>query len=358
VSPEGAGRVPLRDPAAGGEDAARGAIDRTVRIAGEASSPKPAGPPRPLKPRVVVATYVGGAGDQKIAGVGFTKAGAIYARGDGFTVTYDAADARGRIEGEVGKHDPAPFTGKPSLPRGRGKEVTDPRNGQTYRVGCRQVSPTLQQPFLVSSANWSLWGWSETFASQRELTADTRAYDVWPMPGGTIMAMLWCDGEKTTLMKDPKDLAKDAGFLMGGFRASPGGMATLFVLIDPEDGTPLAGRFLPSHVMRRAVDPWGRIYLPRAFPAPGAPAGPLGFSGRAGVSVLKPDLSGFEFSSSLGAMAAGEQGREELGHVALKGNLLVLGGTTAAGGMRCVNAVQERPGGGQDGLLVVIKLWE
>ena len=77
----------------------------------------------------------------------------------------------------------------------------------------------------------------------------------------------------------------------------------------------------------------------------------------AGLFVLRPDLSRPELSVRLGGKAAGETGCEKFGRLALHDNILVLGGTTAAGGLRTVNALQTKPGGEQDGFVVVLRLW-
>ncbi|MHC4252527.1 MAG: protein kinase domain-containing protein, partial [Planctomycetota bacterium] len=315
----------------------------------------------PLVPRLLVCTRVGGKGDQHIREVGFSR-GVVYGKGEGFRVVYDARSFRGRVQGDVNTHDDERYNPRPPLPGGRGKEVRDPRNGQTYRVGYRQVNPELQQPFLESSAGWKLWGlgFDEVKTGTKgvrwgPLMADSRAYDCWLMPGGKIAVKCWTDGGSSILTRDPRDPQKPNPIEgMDPFKKDAGGMASMFMLVDPKDGTPLSGTFLRSHVTHQAVDAFGRVYLP--FAQAGS-RNPFGMAEeketRAGLFVLKPSLLAPELNVRIGG-----GGDERLGVIALKDGLLVLGGYTEAAGLKTVNPVQDAHGGGKDGFFVVLRLWE
>jgi serine/threonine-protein kinase len=316
----------------------------------------------PLAPKLLVCTRVGGKGDQHIRKVGFAR-GTVYGSGEGFRVVYDAQSLRGRAIGNVDTHDDERYNPRPLPPSDPGKELADPRNGQTYRVGYRQVDPVLQQPFLESSAGWKLWGLGIDDIRTRTktvrwgpLTADTRAYDCWLMPGGKIGVKCWTDGGNSVLTRDPRDVRKPNPIEgMDPFRGEAGGMASLFMLVDPKDGAPLSGTFIRSHVTHQAVDEFGRVYLPFAQAGSRNPFG-MAEKTRAGLFVLKASLLGPELNIRIGG-----GGEERFGVIALKDNLLVLGGWVEGGeadDFKAVNAVQDDAGEGKDGFFVVIRLWE
>ena len=316
----------------------------------------------PLSPKLLVCTRVGGKGDQHIRKVGFAR-GMVYGTGEGFRVVYDARSLRGRVTGDVETHDDERYNPRPPLPPDPGKELRDPRNGQTYRVGYRQVDPVLQQPFLESSAGWKLWGLGMGEIKARTKTvrwgplmADTRAYDCWLMPGGKIAVKCWTDGGNSVLTRDPRDVLKPNPIeSMDPFKADAGGMASLFMLVDPKNGTPLSGTFVRSHVTHQAVDDFGRVYLPFAQAGSANPFG-MAKETRAGLFVLKASLLGPELNIRIGG-----GGDERFGVIALKDNLLVLGGYIEGGepeSFKAVNPVQNGAGEGKDGFLVVLRLWE
>ncbi|MHC5055679.1 MAG: protein kinase domain-containing protein [Planctomycetota bacterium] len=313
----------------------------------------------PLGPRLLVCTFVGGKGDQHIREVGFSR-GVVYGKGEGFRVVYDARSFRGRVQGDVNTHDDERYNPRPPLPGGRGKEVRDPRNGQTYRVGYRQVHAELQQPFLESSAGWKLWGlgFDDVKTGTKgvrwgPLMADSRAYDCWLMPEGKIAVKCWTDGGNSILTRDPRDPQKPNPIEgKDPFKRDAGGMASMFMLVDPKDGTPLSGTFLRSHITHQAVDAFGRVYLPFAQAGSRNPFD-MAEETRAGLFVLKPSLLAPELNIRIGG-----GGKEHLGVIALKDGLLVLGGYTEAAGLKTVNPVQDAHGGGKDGFFVVLRLWD
>jgi hypothetical protein len=175
------------------------------------------------------------------------------------------------------------------------------------------------------------------------------------MPQNRIGVLLWTDGGNSTLTRDPRDLTKPNPIEgMNPWRGSAGGMATLYMLIDAKDGTPLSGTFVRSHATFRAVDTWGRVYIP--YCGDGNPFGVPDTAG-AGLLVLQPDLLRPELQIRLGGKG-GETGQEALGYLAIQNEFLVMGGTTCARGLKTVNPVQPAHGGGQDGFLVILKLWD
>jgi len=310
----------------------------------------------PLRPRLLACTYVGGEGDQHIEEVGFGFGG-VYAKGKGFSVLLDMLTLEWHVEGEVNTHDDGRYDPTPPLPGGKGRLVRDRRNGQTYRVGNRQVDAKLQ-PFVESSAGWKLsgFGLDEIVTGAKTvrsgpLTANSRAYDCWLVPGGNIAVKCWTASASSIVTRDARRLNPIAPL-----KRHADGMASLFMLVDPEGGKPLSGTFVEGPATRHAVDDFGRVYLPFAQDGSANPFG-MADKTRCGLLVLKPSLLGPELNIRIGG-GGGEAGRgERFGAIALKDNLLVLGGYTEAAGLKTVNPVQDSHGGGRDGFIVLLELW-
>ena len=185
----------------------------------------------------------------------------------------------------------------------------------------------LQQPTLVSSVGWQWWNWTEEQTG--DLRADSRGYDLSLMPNGQVLAIAWTDGGNSTLTRDPQDLSKELEATKGSLMASAAGLATLFVLADPAAGRPVSGTFLYTTCMNRAVDRYGRVYLTDKIGKNATPTNlfeqPAGAA--AGLAVLRPDLKQLELNVVLGA-ACGDGAKSTLASVAVRDNILVLGGTS------------------------------
>ena len=79
-----------------------------------------------------------------------------------------------------------------------------------------------------------------------------------------------------------------------------------------------------------------------------------------GLFVLRADFKQPETHFYLGGDPAScvANGVQSFDAVALRGNILALAGTTCVTDLKTTpNAVQPAPGGGQDGFLVILKLW-
>ena len=339
---------------------AQGSTDGLV-LAGQLGLVAPA-----LNPQVVAATVVGGAGDQFFREVSFANETTVVAKGGQITLTYNLGTGKGSVSGNPSAPDAEPFSGRTSVHPKAKQELKDPRNGQTYTWTTNQVHPFLMEPVLRSSAGWRLWGWNyqditETFKSVRwgPLMADSRIYHVWLMPEGKIGALLWTDGGNSALTRDPRDLAKENGAVESGgsMQSSAGGVASMFMLIDPKEGTPLSGTFVYTMPQEQVVDPWGRVYIPASIsksttPTPIAGAAP---EAGGGLFVLRPDLRQPLANLRIGGPKG--PGQDRFRAIALSGNMLALAGTTSSPQPQLVKPVQGKPGGGQDAYLVVIKLW-
>lgn len=367
-TPFGAGATGTPSPEAGSAgktSASAGAAGASPSSGGAGGAPLTGGSPGtidsgkepPLAPKLLVSTVVGGTGNQYIRSVEFGADGTIVAKGKGFSVTYDAEASHGMITGEAAANDTDSYRGGNKLDN-IGNKISDPRNGQTYEIGYSQAGKLLQQPFLKSSAGWKFWGWSDQDVGS--LTADSRGYDVWLMPNDLIAIVAWTAGGNSTLTKDPQDLTKPLDAVTGALQSGPGHTATLWMLVDPKQGRPLSGTFLNTQAMTRAADAYGRLYIPTTI-GNGVPVtNPFDQDSDAGAGlfVLRPDLKQAELNVLLGSSCM--SGMTNLSAIAIRNNVLVMGGTHCSQTTfkATSNAVQSKPGGDQDGYLVVIKLWQ
>jgi|GEM_PF-5599729 len=320
-----------------------------------ATTPAPA-----LNPIFVTVGRIGGPGAQYIREVGFEGTTA-WGRGDGFTVRIDCTTGRATVEGTP-VDDRAEWDVKYRTSPKDTVTLADPRNGQTYSITTQQVHPILQQPLLTSTAGWKMWGWNYDDVAEGTknvrwgpLMADSCGYDVWLMPQGRIGVLCWTDGSNSVLTRDPRDLSlANAAVENGGERSSAGGMATLFLVVDPEQGTPVSGTFIRSHVTARAVDAWGRVYLPRALDE-AKPLIPSTPDAGAGLAILDSDLRRTVLNLRIGAGTA--NGDEAFGVLAVHERWAILGGTTAAELPALGGGGKRADGDGQDAFLCVVKLW-
>jgi hypothetical protein len=316
-----------------------------------------------LNPQIMTLTCVGGAGDQFIHEVGFLPDGTIYGKGNGFMVGYskDGAKCLG-------------ITGDPNTP-GKERRGTNWANkgssiavdGVKLTIGYRQVHAILQQPFIESSAGWKWWGWDHEEAKKRELMADSRGVAIYPLPCGKFLAKCWCDGGNTVLEKDPRDLDKKNPALANAYNRCAAGSASLYIVGDAKTGEPLSASWMIHRPQAETADAYGRIYISqlaaRKFGA--AQKDSLGLGGKSGISIFSPTLSECYFSGTLGG--------DETYAVAVKDNLLVVGGSigqsrqekdgtakppeTDPAKLPMRNPAQAKPGGGEDGFLAILKLW-
>ncbi|MCU0673408.1 MAG: hypothetical protein MUE69_11515 [Myxococcota bacterium] len=320
----------------------------------------------PLAPELVALTYVGGAGDQHVRRVRFADDGAVVGEGASFVVTYDGA--AGSVEGDVDTADAESFSDRPALPGDPGAAVEDPRFGLTYRVGYRQAGGSLQLPIFRAFAGeerlWGLWGHAVADVMAADLGADTRCYQAWLMPNDHVGVQCWTDGGNSVLAKEPRDLTSpgfDPSWAEGSYMRSPAGMATSYALVDPRDGgSVVSGTFVASHVANLIVDPWGRVIVARTATSRSGGAAPTNPFDQAetgsGFLVLSSDLRDVIANVRIGGTTC-EGGTQSFGSLALRDGVLVLGGTTCAPDLATRNAVQSDHGGGQDGMLAVVRLY-
>jgi hypothetical protein len=264
--------------------------------------------------------------------------------------------------------DSEAFSDRPSLPGDPGATVEEPRFGVTYRVGYRQAGGNLQLPifraFLGEERLWSLWGHAVADVVAADLGADTRCYQAWLMPNDRVGVQCWTDGGNSVLAKEPRDLGSpgfDPSWAAGGYMRSPAGMATSYALVDPRDGgSVVSGTFVASHVANLVVDPWGRVIVARTATSRSGGAPPSNPFDQAetgsGFLVLSADLREVIANVRIGGNNC-EGGTQSFGSLALRDGVLVLGGTTCAPDLNVQNAVQAAAGGGQDGMIAIVRLY-
>lgn len=319
----------------------------------------------PIAPELLALTYVGGSGNQHVRRVGFTDDGDMVGEGASFVVTY--AGESGSIDGDVNAIDSESFADRPSLPGDPGVAVEDPRFGLTYRVGYRQAGGSLQLPIFRAFSGeerlWGLWGHAVADVMAASLGADTRCYQAWLMPNDRVGVQCWTDGGNSVLAKEPRDLGSpgfDPSWAAGSYMRSPAGMATSYALVDPSDGgSVVSGTFVASHVANLLVDPWGRVIVARTATSRSGGAPPSNPFDQAetgsGFLVLSADLREVIANVRIGGNNC-EGGAQSFGSLALRDGVLVLGGTTCAPDLRVQNAVQTTSGGGQDGMIAIVRL--
>jgi hypothetical protein len=290
-----------------------------------------------------MASAIGEKGDQGITSLGFDKQGRLTVGGPGFAGTVDIATATAAIHS-----DGAAKTRFDAPPTASQEPRTVDCDGSQVSFTTRQVSPQLQLP-AISGPGWSWWSADAGDAVSRGLGADARLYDVIPERGGKFIAILWSEAANSVLARDPRDLDQPDTILP----QLPTGAATWAILGDARTGATLKAVTIPGPPCAHAVDPWGRVYLSACLKG----RDDLGMRGRAGLTVLGPDLA-IQFDARLGGLGEDERGVESFSTIAYRDGLLVLGGTTAAQELAAKNPLQKGPGGGQDALLVVLRLWE
>ena len=326
--------------------------------AGGGAGDLPAEPAPALAPKLLLATYAGGAGNQFLREVAFGDDGTITARGKGFTVTYDAALTAGRIDGSAATADTDVFDEKPALYNqlntqwtvdNGAKKLDDPRFGLTYYFGTQQVASDLQQPIFLACKTGAactkdafevrLWTWWASLAKDPSLNlqADSRGYDVFLLPGGLVGLQAWTDGGNSTLGRDPrrsqtcsdaatctsvKDTVEKLGWSAGSWQPMPNSMSTMYMTFDPVKREPVSATFLRgAHVTRLTHDAWGRLFVPqaveKAFPTV-LPDNPFGQSdsARSGLFVLDRDMKNL-VNARLGGTCA-SPGQQLLPNLALR----------------------------------------
>jgi hypothetical protein len=307
-----------------------------------------------LKPRILALTLVGGPGNQWIQRVGWDQQGQIFAEsgGGGFTVNYSGNGVRFLgVKGDVKVESVGPrgqLGGRPFI-------ATCPTTNVQLEIG---TSSGLVLPYLRSSAGWQWWERGQ--ADLKGLEAKSRGHRFWFLHDGKFLAKASADAGNTILARNPRDISKENALAVNVPEGKAAGPFTYYTVGNIKTGAPQAGTFIRERVLAEAIDPWERLYLGSADKDEFKKGGLDGFT------VLDADLTTVLFNSTIGADA--------IYSMAIRDDMLLLGGMIGrrpenaedaiknkAGlepaMLRMINPAQADPGGGEDGIFAIIKLW-
>lgn len=318
-------------------------------------------PPR-ARMQTMINTLIGGKGRQTLHTLTISDDLILVGKGEGWSITYDLNDPRSRgvVEGDIDVDDTKRHSSGPRPPIDWKKEwpnapsFVDIRNGHTIRYMTWQNHNILQQPFVESTAGWTMWGWWFSLCEQHSVMADSRCYKVWPIANGKYGALVWTDGGNTSLARHPQHINR--GLKVGGvgFGKHP---RLAFAVVNPDNGSIENMTAYFGNPPFFAIDPWGRMVTGGDFRR------------RAGVTVLSSrDLSielnmgiaGHKWGENRPSDPAGQRRYVDtaVNAFVLHDNIVAVGGITmvrSLSGAR--NHVQQRSGGDGDAFLFVGRLW-
>jgi len=299
-----------------------------------------------LHVKILLATEIGANGDQQITALRFDDQGRVLATGNGFTALVNPRTGTAAMHGSfnpglvVQRRDtPSSFKTPVTLALGAGHVLS-----VSDRLDGGQRLP------LITDGSWSWWSLSGTRAAALGLGADALVNAVFERPDAQFTAIAWSEGANSCLARDPSNPA--AVLPVGTSHAT--GASTWVYVGNGADGSLLHAFALGGTALAVTADPWGRIYLSSAQSG----RDDLGMHGTAGVTILAPDLGRVLLDAHLGGWVAKDHGWETFTTIAYHHGMLALGGTTSASQLHGRHQLQRHAGGGQDGLLVVLQLWD
>jgi serine/threonine protein kinase len=339
---------------AGSGAAASAPTAAPAAIAGPPSSDAPTLPAATmampaLQVHVLMATEIGGDGDQMITSVSFDAQGRLTARGTGFSAVINPHTGTAAIHGDINTHaavvrpaSPAWWTQPVTLPLGGGMAI---RLAQRQDEGQRLPSLGTEQ--------WSWWSLDARRSTALGLGSDALLTAAFARPDQQFVVVGWAEAANSCLARDPRDSQNPLPLARGRHAAQDA--ATYVLRGNGGDGALLSSFVLAGTALAAATDPWGRIYLASSDRG----RDQLGLAGDAGVCVVSPDLGQVLLDARLGGRVSTDSGWEAFTSIAYHDGMLALGGSTCASSLpESPNALQRRAGGGQDGLLVVLQLWD
>jgi hypothetical protein len=317
-----------------------------------------------LKPQILALTYIGGEGDQWIQEVGFTPDGKIYAKSGGgtFTVYYTKEGKKFGVEGDITKPCTGPRGPEQNTRGNKAFRTTCPTTKVKLELGYESFGGMKAQPYLTSSADWKWWGW-EAGDMGKGMESSARGNRLYWLQDDRFLAKVFVDGGKSTVQKDPRNLKTDNTALSTAMLRDPAGPGTLYISGNTKTGIPGLATFVKGKALAEAIDPWERLYVGVYTDSKASPdAFKLG--GMAGLTVINGNLTNAVFTGTLGA--------DHIYSMAIKDNILVLGGNIGMSidldpnvqaknippaKLKVTSPAQSMPGGGEDGFLAIIKLW-
>ena len=303
-----------------------------------------------VKPELLLAARIGGPDDQCLTAVQVKGTRIAAAAERNFTVFVTVKDD-GTVQTSV--------TGNPLARQANVRHGLSDRTvlklGQiTY--GYKQVDPVLKQPYMTGPG-WKLWDWTlddckTSKAPYAPLTADSEVVLAAAMPNGHVFASAKCDGGNTSLWCHPKDINTRLKFDIA--QGGGGGTSSFAYEISPQ-GEYVRGMVLRGFLNSVAWDRWGRVLI-------------------AGAGVLKSHLNDFGYADGAGVLLADREWKKTLFSTRIgsedgkasfwacdvdsASGLAAMGGYVEGEKFKEVSPIQKAPGGGKDGLLVILRLWD
>ena len=308
--------------------------------------PAPLGPMPALHVKILLATEIGANGDQQITALRFDDQGRVVATGNGFTALVNPRSGTAAMHGSF---NPGVIVQRRDMPSSFKTPVTLALGaGHVLSISDRLDSG--QRLPLITDGNWSWWSLSGSRAAALGLGADALVSAVFERPDAQFTAIAWSEGANTCLGRDPTNPAAALPTVTGHAT----GPSTWVYVGNGADGSLLHAFALGHTALAATIDPWGRVYLSSAQSGRDS----LGMHGTAGLSILAPDLGRVLLDAHLGGWVAKDHGWETFTTIAYHHGMLALGGTTSASELHGRHELQRHAGGGQDGLLVVLQLWD
>jgi hypothetical protein len=315
------------------------------------AAPKGWGEPGPeLRPTLLMLARIGGTGDQWIKTVA-VKGNIVAAAGEGdfqvaATIAPDGA-VRAQVTGSItARHDP--WGVLPPVQRARAA------GGLEH--GAKQVHPVLQQPYLVSGTAWKLWGWTYDQARTSKapfapFMADSGIRGVVPMPNGSLLVTGMSEGGNTSLRASPKDINAPMEFAIA--TGGGAGKSSFLFEVTPA-GEPVRQMVLRGSANAACWDAWGRMLVAGRGLLRGAPNA-FEYPDGAGILLADAGWQKILFGTSIGAEGDGDVSLVGIGIDPASGLAAAVG--YVEGDIKQVRPIQEKAGGGKDGLLVIFSLW-
>lgn len=244
-------------------------------------------------------------------------------------------------------------------------------DGIIYPVGYYQREANLQVPFLIgfNSAQSSMPEIWRNYASPTpaDLRADTRGRAVTIDTQGNVLAAFTTDGGNSILIKSPQNPASNLTVLAGAYqnshgRANGAAPSSFIARYSPTNGAILDATFFHSSlndgrtnttkVYGLATDTQNRVYLTGetacCLPFTTDAVDQTYSSGEGFLVTLNPEMSQLIYATYLGGSTTDVLQAISFGN----GRIAVVGSTTS-GDLATLGAVQNIPGGIQDGLVAV-----
>ncbi len=294
----------------------------------------------------MLASWVGGSGNQCVTAISFESNGRITAMGAGFSAQIDVQAGTAFIHGEPDT-DSSTALHRPRF-AAIVRELPLTADGATLTAGTRD-DDGIQLP-TIAGHDWKWWELKRLDAAREGLACDSVLLGAFARADGEFVLAGRADAANSCFTRDPRQVDHP----LPGVANAPRSGAIWAFLGNPKSGELLGARACACDALAAACDPWGRLYLA----APTAGRDDLGMGGEAGLTVLSPDLAEVLFDARLGGKQPSEAGWEGFTCAAYRDGLLALGGSTCAAKLATVDPMQSAPGGGQDGLVVVLRLWD